>query len=264
MAKFTDYESARNESIDNEIDEASERTVEREAQSSVPERFRDKSREEIAQSFVELEQLTSRHANELGDLRRTVANLTEAQKKVPEPAPAAAPVTIDELYTDPDAAVRRIVKEASDPRIDELERQLQQERQNSFVARGRAQFETKHADYKEVIEDPEFKKWITGSQVRLRMAGDADRGDYDMADELFSTYKELKKGKKAPARTEEARAVALERSGGASAAPDETYSRVALTEKRIAAQRGDPAAVRWLRANDASISAAYAEGRLTS
>jgi hypothetical protein len=42
-----------------------------------------------------------------------------------------------------------------------------------------------------------------------------------------------------------------------------TFSRHDIIEKRIAAKHGDRAADRWLSANNANITQAYAEGRVT-
>jgi hypothetical protein len=271
VAKFSDYKHLIEEQIEGEIDEAQARTVERaETEDHIPERFRGKSKEDVIQSFVELESLSGRHSQELGELRRTVASLTEAQKKALEKPPQEiVPVTLDDLYANTDASVRRVAKEESSAvssRIDELEQKLTQSEQRAAIAEARARFEGKHPNYKDTIADADFTAWLKASPVRVALAQAADQGNFEAADELFSTYGEIKQLKTArpAARTSEARRVGLERSGGASTTPEKTFSKSELQEKRMAAQRGDRAAARWLTANNDEITTAYAEGRLTA
>ena len=270
MAKYEDYvkqNQATEDSLESEIAEAANQSEVRQQESNVPERFRGKSPEEIAASFVELERAFGRQANELGELRSTVKTLAEKQSAVnTSPPPAPKPVTMDELWETPDAAMRRVVKEESTSRVEALERELEQERQARQIAEARRVFESKHPTYKDTLKDEKFLEWIKSSQMRLRLAASADKGDFDAADELFSTYNEIKQLKttsSAP-RTEAARQVGLERSGGSGPEPVEKISRHELQEKRIAAKRGDRQAERWLIANGDKIRAAYAEDRLTT
>jgi predicted RNA-binding protein YlqC (UPF0109 family) len=272
VAKFEDYAKQRQEAgeLEQEINEAARQTEERNSEEDVvPERFKNKTKAEIASAWEDANQLITRQGQELGDLRRTVSQLVEKQSKTPEPSrPAPKPVTMDELYETPDEAVRRVAREESSPRIEALEQELEQAKAQVSVAEGRRLFEQKHPTYKDTMADPEFMNWIKKSNVRTSLAVAADRGNFDAADELFSTYTELKeaktKGNKPAARVDEAREVALERSGGTAPAPTETFSRFELQEKRIAAQRGDRKARRWLDANAGSIQSAYAENRLTA
>jgi hypothetical protein len=173
---------------------------------------------------------------------------------------------MDELYETPDEAVRRVVREESSPRIDALERELEAARQAVAVADARRAFEVKHPTFQTTLKDPNFLEWIKGSNMRLQLAQAADKGNFDAADELFSTYseiKQLKESKPAP-RSQAARQVALERSGGSGPEPVEKFSKYELQEKRIAAKRGDRQAQRWLDANGSAIRDAYAENRLTT
>lgn len=269
MAKFEDYvqRQGTDQELESEINEAASNTEQRQQESTVPDRFKGKTPEEIAASYVELERTLGRQANELGELRNTVKTLAERQNESKvTPPPAPKPVTMDELYETPDEAVRRVVREESTPRIDALEKELEAARQAVAVADARRAFEVKHPTYKDTMADPSFLEWIKGSNMRLQLAQAADKGNFDAADELFSTYTEIKqlKEKKPAPRSEEARRVALERSGGSGPEPVEKFSRFELQEKRIAAKRGDRTAQRWLTANGDAIRAAYAEDRLTT
>ena len=268
MAKYEDYVKRQNESIEDEIDDAAQVTSAREQEDNVPERFKGKSREEIAAAWAEADRTLARQGNELGELRKTVTELAEKVKAPVVAAPAPTPVTMDELYDEPDAAMRRVVREESTARIDALERQVQEANTRAAIAVARSGFEQKHPTYKDTMADPEFIAWIQKSPTRVNLAVLADQGNYDVADELFSTYGEIKAaGKAAPTRTvrsEAAREVALERSGGNAPAPIEGFSRHELQEKRISAQRGNRQAAAWLAAHGEEIQLAYAEGRLTA
>lgn len=267
MAKYEDYVKKQGSQLSDEIDEAARRAQERDADEGVPERFKGKSKAEIAKAWEEADRALARQGNELGSLRKSVEDLsTELRQSREAPRPEKTPVTLDDIYDNADGTLRRVIKEESDSRIEALEKDLQQTRLALQVADARRTFEAAHPDYKEVIGDPEFMEWVKASTVRTQLAVVADQGNFDAANELFSTYKALKEAKvqRSAPRSTDARKVSLERSGGATPAPEKTFSRSELQEKRIAAQRGDVQASRWLTAHDADIRAAYAEGRLVT
>lgn len=265
MAKYADYvNTVEVELIDQEIDDAASRAEQRKTQDTIPDRFKDKSREEIARAWEEANATLSRQGQEVGALRKQIQELSEKLEKKAEQPEQVKPVTIDEIYEDADQTLRRVAREESSSRIAELERRLEQSERAARILTARQQFEQAHPNYREILGDSAFIDWIKASPVRTQLAMLADQGDFDAANELFSTYGEIKQAKRPQARTTEARRVGLERSGGGAPAPEKTFSRVELNEKRIAAQRGDIQAARWLSANDADIRAAYQEGRLTT
>jgi len=265
MAKYEDYVK---QDLDKEIDDAAEASNERQQSVEVPARFKGKSAEEVAQSFVELESLYGKQAQQLGDMRKTLDVLLEKQTKSPEPAkpaPEKKPVTVDDIYDNADAAVRRVVREESQSRIEELERKLQEAEHSRVISEGRRVFESKHPAYKDTMADPAFLEWIKASPFRVRMAQAADGGDFEAADELFSTYADIssvKTEKRTHNKREEVKKAGLVSSGGSAPAPVEKYDRIKLESLRIAARRGDREAENYLRANGADILKAYEEGRI--
>lgn len=272
MAKIEDY---LQQTLDDEIEEASDESAARQNdEDSIPERFRGKTVAEVVASYQELESLNGRLGNELGQLRRSVDNLAEATARNPQtakPTEAAkpTPVTVDDLYENADAAVRRVAREESQSRIEELERRLSVAESRAQIAETRSQFEKKHPDYKDTLADQKFLDWIKGSPIRVQLAQAADAGNFDAADELFSTYAALQAVQKPETPTAEQRRrqvqdVSLETSGGGSAPSVEKFSRSKLQEMRIRARHGDPQAERWLSANGDAIREAYAEDRLVT
>lgn len=268
MAKYEDYVT---NALEDEIQEAADNSQQRADDGyQIPERFKGKSAEEIARAWEEANSLLSRQSGELGELRKTVNTLIERGNSPTEPKPvepARQPVTVDDLYDDADATLRRVVKEESAGRIEELERKLQEAENATRRTSAMAAFERKHPNYREVMAEPQFLEWIKASPFRVRAAQAADSGDFEAADELFSLYVELK-GVKAESskqsRREAVKAASLERSAGASPAREERYSRAKLENLRIRARQGDLEAERYLTANAEDIRNAYQEGRLTN
>jgi type II secretory pathway component GspD/PulD (secretin) len=54
----------------------------------------------------------------------------------------------------------------------------------------------KHEDVDTLIQDKEFQEWVTASPTRTKLLTQAHKDlDVDAADELFSTFKELRKAR---------------------------------------------------------------------
>jgi len=119
-----------------------------------------------------------------------------------------------------------------------------------------------HPDYSQVVNDSEFQNWVKSSPIRLGLYARADgEFDYDSANELLSTYKELR-GVKAQqsekasdaARTRSMRAAQVD-VGGSGESSKRVYRRADLIRLKMT----DPS--RYEALND-EILAAYAEGRV--
>ena len=85
MAKYADYVK---DDIDDEIIDAGQEAATRAAEETIPDRFKGKSKAEIAASYVELQALHSKQGNDLGSMRKTVDQLLELQSQKstsPEP-----------------------------------------------------------------------------------------------------------------------------------------------------------------------------------
>ncbi len=56
-----------------------------------------------------------------------------------------------------------------------------------------AKLQSNHPDMKEILQDSKFQAWVGKSKYRQQMYQDADtRYDFDAANELLSSYKEVK------------------------------------------------------------------------
>jgi hypothetical protein len=268
LARFEDYAKAAqgNDQLDNELEQAQTASEERKEEgSTLPERFRGKAPEEIATSYVELEKAYSRQGQDIGRLRKTVDEMLELQLRSPgsgQEKPTTKPVEASDLFDNPDATVRGVAKEEVDARVKNLEAELMQER----FARAKADFTKTFPTWEDDVKDPAFINWIQEKNHRVRLAQEADHGNFDAAETLFGTYYDQREAKKAKVSKAERKAlvqeVTLESAGAGAPDFEQTFSRSDLMEKRIAAKRGNRAADTWLRNNAEAIAIAYEERRI--
>ena len=268
MAKFVDY-TQRDNAIENEIDDAAARAEQRQnIPDSVKTRFDGKSVEDVMESYAELLTEKARLGTTVGELRRTTDQLLELQLQNatpprPDTTESIKPLTVDELYDSPDEAIRRVVNESTKASVEKLERQFAE------LARDKARLDldTKYADWAREVQTDEFKDWVQQSSYRTRLARAGDSYDLDAANDLLESWYERKAGTQEVTQTQiregQLNDAVLETSSPGSLESEVTFSRFELTEKRMAANRNDPSAKDWLRANSAAIALAYAEERIT-
>jgi hypothetical protein len=270
MAKYSEYvEKVQKDALEAEIDHAaaehaSRQDAEPDNSFAMPERFKDKSPEEIARSYVELEKTFSRQGQTIGELRKAVDQFWDlkSQRETEKETPQEAPITVDDLYENPDEAVGRAAEKRVSGRIEALERELAQARIQSRVD----SLGEKFPGWQDETKTPEFQNWISESPYRARLAAAADAYDMDAAEEVLGLYYEVRGVRSAEAdqrRNRQLDQASLEAGGGPhqpkSAAK---FSRAELMQKRVAAMHGDQEADMWLRANREEIAIAYEEGRV--
>lgn len=261
MATYKDYVE---DGIDAEIDDASANKQARDAQGRfIPERFQGKSIEDVAQSYEELEKLNSRQAQDLGDMRRTVDQLLELQtQSSPVEEPTAVPITAEDIYENPDAAMRRVAREESSNEVKDLKEEVTQLR----LERKFSELEAKFPEWSVHSNSPEFAEWAKASPYRTRIAQDAAQGNFDAAEEILGMYYDSEVTADATDETVDTTAqlqdAMLESASPAQVELVDQYSRHELLEARMNAKRGNLKAERWLAAHADSIAIAYAEGRI--
>lgn len=269
MANYADY--VEKDGLQEEIEDAAANQQQREDEGvQIPDRFRGKTKADIAASFVELEKAYSRQGNDLGALRRTVDQMLELQSQAqdasPEQGSTADPVTVDDLYEDADANIRRAAREEVSSEIKELKDELEDLRRDKALSGLNAKFPTWQQD----AQSPEFLNWVQENDYRARLAVQADSNfDFDAAEILLGMYYDTNSQatevveETVDASTEQQfRDATLESTSPPPTELVDTYSRFELMEKRLAAKRGDLKAERWLAANSESIHKAYEEGRI--
>lgn len=228
----------------------------------LPEKYRGKSAIEIAKMHQEAEKLIGRQANEVHEVRSLADQLLkqqlESNKKVQQ-QPIEESLEED-FFADPKQAVNRQVEKH--PAVIEA-RQAALEMKKMKTAQ---QLAAKHPDFGTIAQDAGFQDWVKSSAIRLQLFAKADAEyDFESADELLSTYKEIKQIKQAQQTAsaakvetkaqEQAMKAATVDVGGAGESSRKVYRRADLIKLRMT----DPD--RYEQMAD-EIMAAYAEGRV--
>ena len=130
---------------------------------SVPEKYQNKSLQEVVQMHQEAEKLLGKQSSEVGELRSVVDDYIQTQL-----AQQQAPVQQQEeddtdFFVDPKTAVSRAIE--NHPSI----REANQVTQNYKKQTALAQLQSKHPDMNNIVQDAKFAEWIKGSKIRTQL-----------------------------------------------------------------------------------------------
>lgn len=240
--------------IDQESEPLGELEVE-ETKSELPEKYRNKSLEEVVRMHQEAEKLIGKQAQEVGEIRKLSdelikQNLGSKQQRVQEEEPEV------DFFQDPQKAVQATIDKHPDVLA---ARQASMDFKRMQVQQKLSQ---EHPDFSQVVGDSEFQNWVKGSSVRLALYAKADSEfDYDSANELLSTFKQLRgiKAKQAEQTSDATRAKNMKAAqvdvGGSGESSKRVYRRADLIRLKMT----DP--VRYEALSD-EIMQAYSEGRV--
>ena len=228
-------------------------------QAHIPEKFRGKTLEDVAKSYLELEQQFGKQGQELGELRKLTDAylLSEVNRREPKQEPT--PVEDISTFDDSDPVVkeaRKLVEKELSP----FKQELAELKREKFVAK----LSQKHADFETIVQDKSFQDWVMESPVRVELFKKADLAfDVDSATELFNIWKE-RTGRETDRQAKEETRVAtnaafdkarMETTSTDEPSPKKKYRRADLIELR---QRQPDR----YRALEAEIMQAYREGRI--
>jgi hypothetical protein len=221
----------------------------------LPEKYRDKSLDDIVRMHQEAEKLIGKQAQEVGEVRKLAdelirQNLGSKQQQIRQDEPEI------DFFDDPKKAVQRTVD--SHPDI-LAARQATLEMKRSQIQQKLA---NEHPDFGDIAKDQDFANWVKSSPVRIELFKRADAEfDYDSANELLSTFKQLRGVKKQQnessgeaTRKQNLKAVGVD-VGGSGESSRKVYRRADLIRLKMQ----DPN--RYDALSD-EIMAAYAEGRV--
>ena len=242
------------------IDQESELPSEIEAEEAkqvveIPEKYRAKSLEDVIRMHQEAEKLIGKQAQEVGEVRKLAdelikQNIGSKQQPIQEEEPEV------DFFENPQKAVQKTVdrhpdvvaarQAAADFKRMQIQQKLSQE----------------HPDYAQLVQDPDFAAWVKSSPVRVGLYAKADgEFDYDSANELLSTFKQLRGVKvqqteKAgdAVRKQNMKAAQVD-TGGSGESSKRVYRRSDLIRLKMT----DPS--RYEALSD-EIMVAYAEGRV--
>ena len=234
---------------------SSEGGQEKEPEFEIPEKYKGKPLKQVFEELEHANKSMGRYANELGELRKLSDELIKSQLKPQQEQPA--PKEVD-FFENPQEAIRRQIE--SNPEVLAAKQYAIQARQ----AQAKAEFERRHPDAMKIVQDADFGDWITKSKVRTEMFNRANAFDLDTADELLSTYKELRgvKAQQQQAVLSEpekaARDKSLQSASVESSGTGESSKKI-LRRADILKLMMNPAKY---REREAEIAQAYSEGRV--
>ena len=231
-----------------------------EPESIVPEKYAGKSLEEVIEMHQNAERILGKQGMEVGHQRKLIDSLMSTQQQVAETtAPTEEPVPFeDQFYADPANAVNSAIEKHPDVVKAKETRAMQNQALNQ------AQLESTHPDFKEIVESQDFRNWIGASKIRQELFRTADSYDFEAANELFTTWKqinmatktaEVKKEQKVKRQKALQKTSSETRSSGDSVGGKKVYRRADLINLQVT----DP--TRYASLAD-EIQSAYAEGRV--
>ena len=221
----------------------------------IPDKYQNKSAQELVQMHQEAEKLLGRQSSEVGELRKVVDNYIQAQLTT-EPQQQQQVEEVD-FFTDPEKAVAQAIQ--NHPKIKEAESVSQQYRMQTALSA----LKTNHPDMESILKDTKFAEWIQGSKVRTKLFVAADKEyDYEAADELFNLWKERQQmiGQAANAEKQSRKqAVRTASTGNASGSSESSPKKIYRRADIIKLMKEDPH--RYAALQD-EIMRAYAEKRV--
>jgi hypothetical protein len=243
--------------IDDDKEELGELEIEQqkiEQKPELPDKYRDKSLDEIVKMHQEAEKLIGKQAQEVGEVRKLADELIKQNLGSRQQTRQEEPEV--DFFENPQKAVQRTVDNHPDILA---ARQVTQEMRRAQIQQRLAQ---EHPDFGDIARDQDFANWVKSSPVRIRIFEQADSGyDFDSANELLSTYKQLRSVKQKQTsddgevtRKQNLKAVGVD-VGGSGESSKKVYRRADLIRLKMQ----DPN--RYDALSD-EIMAAYQEGRV--
>jgi hypothetical protein len=185
----------------------------------LPDEFKGQKPSEIAKQALFYRTQMGKQANELGEVRKLADELIKSQLHKP-----TEQVVSDEIdiFENPKEAIRRAIEQ--NPMVQSAALQAD----NSRKALAQQQLVSKHPDFGQIVQDTGFTEWIGKSKIRQQLFQQANNYDVDAADELFSTYKELRTTRQAQVSDVEkaARGKAMAAAGVDSGGSGETSKKI--------------------------------------
>jgi hypothetical protein len=244
--------------VDDDKEELGELEIEEQKisqKNELPEKYREKSLDEIVKMHQEAEKLIGKQAQEVGEVRKLAdelikQNLGARQQQTRQEEPEV------DFFENPQKAVQKTVDNHPDILA---ARQVTLEMKRSQIQQRLAQ---EHPDFGDIAKDQDFANWVKSSPIRIKIFEQADSGyDYDSANELLSTYKQLRSVKQKQTsnegevtRKQNLKAVGVD-VGGSGESSKRVYRRADLIRLKMQ----DPDRYDAL---SQEIMAAYSEGRV--
>jgi hypothetical protein len=153
--------------------------------SDLPDKYRGKDLGDIIKMHQEAEKLIGKQAQEVGEVRKLADELIKQNLSGSRQNAEVEP-EID-FFEDPKKAVQNTINNHPDVLA---ARQAGQEFKKMQIQQ---KLTAEHPDFTQIVQDPDFANWVKSSPIRIGLYAKADgEFDFDSANELLSTYKQLK------------------------------------------------------------------------
>ena len=232
-----------------------EQTPESVVEQVIPEKYKGKSLDDIVRMHQEAEKMIGRQAQEVHEVRSLADQLLKRQLEA-DKAPTVESAPEVDFFENPQDSIKRAIE--NNPAVLEA-KQANLEFKRMKTAQ---QLSAKHPDMATIVQDTGFQEWVKASQVRLGLYAKADAEfDFSSADELLSTYKELKqvRNNNVHETGKQQKAQALKAAGVDTGGSGEVAKKVYRRADLIRLKMTDPDRYEQLQPE---IMAAYSEGRV--
>lgn len=255
MAKLIDPVEV-DEKEDNSLEDSVQEEVKAETsegEAEIPKEYEGKTLAEVAKMHQEAVRKIGEQGSEVGQYRKIIDDfiLKQSEEKAPEPAEEV------DFFADPDKAVES--KISNHPLIKEMQEFSTQSRQEQ----SKQALLNKHPDAVDIVQDPQFNEWVKGSEIRQELLARADRQyDHRAADELFSTWKQMKQATQSAVDSEKnSRKETMKKAstGGAKGSSEAPSKKIYRRADIIELMKTNPS--RYM-AMQPEIMQAYADGRV--
>ena len=146
----------------------------------LPEKYRGKSKAELARMHEEAQSALGRQSNEVGELRKVFDDYIMSSKSTQEEAPNEDPV---DFLLEPEKAIEQKID--NHPRLKQAEEALEKMRQLQVRDKVMQDF----PNIQEVLSDPRFMEWKNSSTIRKQLFDNMDKNfDYDSTAELMNGW----------------------------------------------------------------------------
>ena len=232
-----------------------EQTLEPVVENVIPEKYKGKSLDDIVRMHQEAEKMIGRQAQEVHEVRSLADQLLKRQLEA-DKAPTVESAPEVDFFENPQDSIKRAIE--NNPAVLEA-KQANLEFKRMKTAQ---QLSAKHPDMQTLVQDTGFQEWVKASPVRLSLYAKADAEfDFGSADELLSTYKELKqvRNNNVHETGKQQKAQALKAAGVDTGGSGEVAKKVYRRADLIRLKMTDPDRYEQLQPE---IMAAYAQGRV--
>ncbi len=154
-------------------------------ETSIPEKFKGKSLEDVIGIYENLEKHYGKQGQEVGQLR---AHVTQLMTQTAQNSTASEESETN-FYDDPEQYISRMLDEKLAPIVGRVG--------NAEHDRVVAKFNQEYPDWQQTISNPDFQNWVAESPVRLELHAKANQADYNAGKELLSNWETQTKASKA-------------------------------------------------------------------